>query len=97
MNGLILIKKSTTVAISALAMVLVLSILLGMVTHQLSYADSTSSNSTQTSSSTFTTSSIIITFDLPTAAVVTFVLVLLGLTAGLLLMMRQGQEDHSEM
>ena len=43
------------------------------------------------------TSSIVITFDLPTAAVVTFVLILLGLAAGLLLMARLSFTDHAVM
>lgn len=50
---------------------------------------SASANGTQiANSSTSTASFIVITYDLPTAAVVTFVLVLLGLTAGLLLIVR---------
>ncbi len=82
--------------ISAVAMALALSTLFGMVASHASYGVSTSGNATQTSSSTSTSSSISIAFDLPTAAVVTFVLVLLGLAAGLLLMMRLGYTEHAE-
>jgi len=71
----------------AITLVLALFFLFGLVAHQASYGDST--NATQTSSS----SSIVITFDLPTAAVVTFVIVLLGLAAGLLLIMRLSSTD----
>jgi hypothetical protein len=84
-------------AISALVMVLALSILVGMMPHQTSYGVSASGNATQTSSSTFTSSSISVAFDLPTAAVVTFVLILLGLAASLLLMTRLSHADHSAM
>jgi hypothetical protein len=72
-------------------------LVLGVSAYQISYGISTSGNSTQTSSSTLTSSTINITFDLPTAAVVTFVLILLGLSVGLLLMMRLSQADHSPM
>jgi len=84
-------------AISILTMALALSILFGMIASQTSYGVSTSGNTTQTASSSFTSSSIRITFDLTTAAVVTFVLILLGLAAGLLLMMRLSYADHSVM
>jgi hypothetical protein len=90
MNEPILIKSLRV--ISTLAMLLLVSIL-GMVARQASFAVSTSGNATQTTSS-FSTSSIVITFDLPTAAVVTFVLILLGLAAGLLLMARLSFTDH---
>jgi len=82
---------------SALVVVLALSIILGMIAHNASYGASTSTNTTQTSSSSFTSSSISIAFDLPTAAVATFVLILLGLAAGLLLMTRLSFTDHSAM
>ncbi len=83
-------------SISALMLALALTILFGMAAGHVSYGASTSGNATQTSS-TVTTATISIAFDLPTAAVATFVLVLLGLAAGLLLMMRLSHSDHSAM
>ncbi|MDA4111369.1 MAG: hypothetical protein OK439_02440 [Thaumarchaeota archaeon] len=72
-----------------------LFILFLMMTRVPSYSISTTTNVTQTSSTSSTSSSIIITYDLPTAAVATFVLVLLGLVAGLLLMARITFPDHA--
>ena len=83
----------SSATISVLIMIFALSVLLGTLASHPSYGVSTSSNTTQTSTSTFTTSSISIAFDLPTAAVVTFVLILLGLAVGLLLMMRLSDPD----
>ena len=67
---------------------LALLILVGIATHLTAFADTTSGNSTQTSSASSTLSRIPVTFDLTTAAVVTFVLVILGVVAALLLMTR---------
>ena len=73
---------------STLVLALALLILVGIATHLTAFADTTSGNSTQTSSASSTLSRIPVTFDLTTAAVVTFVLVILGLVATLLLMTR---------
>ncbi len=77
-------------------MIVVLFFLVGVMTHQTTWAASISSNSTQVTTSS-STSSIVIAFDLPTAAVVTFVLVLLGLAAGLLLIQRFSYPDRVAM
>src|SRR5208283_5033802 len=84
-------------AIPALVMVLALTLIVGKIARETSHVVSASGNAAQTSSSTFTSSSISIAFDLPTAAVVTFVLILLGLAASLLLMTRLSHTDHSAM
>ncbi|MDA4129559.1 MAG: hypothetical protein OK457_02200 [Thaumarchaeota archaeon] len=81
---------------SATVIALTLFILFGMLIRTASYGVTTSGNTTQTSSTT-TSASISFAFDLPTAAVVTFVLVLLGLAVGLLLMARMGFADNSAM
>jgi len=87
-------KAPTEMTISALAIIFMLCFLFGTM-NQPSYAVSTSGNSTQVSTSSSTSSTIVISFDLPTAAVVTFVLVLLGLAAALLLMARFSYTDQA--
>jgi hypothetical protein len=83
--------------ISPLLMTLALFILFGIFGRIASYGATTTANTTQTSSTTTTSASISIAFDLPTAAVATFVLVLLGLAAALLLMARVSFADNSVM
>jgi hypothetical protein len=86
-------KEAGGKTISVLAIILAVTFLLG-ITIPASFAISTNVNGTQVSTSSSTSSSIHISFDLPTAAVVTFVLVLLGLAAALLLMQRFSYTDQ---
>jgi hypothetical protein len=88
-----LFEERKGMRISALVIMVGLYFFLAMIIHQASFAVSLSGNNTQVSTSS-STSTIVITFDLPTAAVVTFVLVLLGLAAGLLLMQRFSYADR---
>ncbi len=76
-------KKAPTL-LSALAL---LFVILATALHQNAFADTTSGNTTQSSSAS-STAFVSVTFDFATAAVVSFVLVLLGLVAGMVLMTR---------
>lgn len=83
------------VKVSVLLLVLSLLIVLFLSTaHQTAFADTTSGNTTQISSTTSSASSITVTFDITTTAVVSFVLVLLGLAASFILMARYANPEE---
>lgn len=77
--------KASAVLLIALGL---LAVLFFSTAQNAAFADTTSGNTTQISSSTASSSSITVTFDITTAAVVSFVLVLLGLAASLILVAR---------
>ncbi len=87
-------NSSKSVLVFAAAPIIILAVVrLGWVSL---LATAESSTNTLNVSSISTSSRISISFDLLTAAVVTFVLVLLGLTAGLLLLVRSQRSEDNE-